>query len=140
MDLTVIAIPGFFGSMAYEAKWLQRRAEVEGPSPVDYERNDTMASLAMGTGSLVIPVLTSRLAKNFELGKGRWAKQLLAVGLAAAAATAVADAVARSAEHEAGSVEPVAIGRIRLAGSGARCGRRRRPSNRTRAPRAALRR
>ena len=74
MDLTVIAIPGFFGSMAYESKWLQRRAEVEGPSPVDYERNDTIASLAMGTGSLVIPLLTSRLSRNFELGKGRWAK------------------------------------------------------------------
>jgi sterol desaturase/sphingolipid hydroxylase (fatty acid hydroxylase superfamily) len=108
MDLTVLAIPGFFGSMAYESKWLQRRAEAEGPSPVDYERNDTMASLAMGTGSLVIPVLTSRLAKNFELGKGRWATRLLAVGIAAAAATAVADAVARSADREAGSLEPVA--------------------------------
>ncbi len=107
MDLTVLAIPGFFGSMAYEARWLERRAQVEGPSPVDYERNDTLASLTMGTGSLVIPLLTSKLSKHFELGRGRWAKQLLAVGLAAAAATAVADAVARSAEHEAGSLEPV---------------------------------
>ena len=43
MDLTVIAIPGFFGSMAYESKWLQRRAAVDGPSPVDYERSDTIA-------------------------------------------------------------------------------------------------
>ena len=107
MDLTVIAIPGFFGSMAYESKWLQRRAAVDGPSPVDYERNDTIASLTMGTGSLVIPLLTSRLSRNFELGRGRWAKPLLAVGLAAAAATAVADAVARSSEREAGSLEPI---------------------------------
>ena len=105
MDLTVIAIPGFFGSMAYESKWLQRRAAADGPSPVDYERNDTIASLTMGTGSLVIPLLTSRLSRNFELGRGRWAKPLLAVGLAAAAATAVADAVARSSEREAGSLE-----------------------------------
>jgi sterol desaturase/sphingolipid hydroxylase (fatty acid hydroxylase superfamily) len=105
VDLTVVAIPGFFGSMAYEARWLQRRAEREGPSPVDYERNDTIASLTMGVGSLVIPVLTHRLARNFEWGRGRWARPLLGVGLAAAAATAVADAVARSNEREAGSVE-----------------------------------
>ena len=107
MDLTIVAIPGFFGSMAYEARWLRRRAATEGPSPVDYERNDTVASLAMGTGSLVVPLLTSRIAKNFELGRGRWAKPLLTVGLAAAAASAVADAVARSAEREAGRVDPV---------------------------------
>lgn len=106
MDLTVVAIPGFFGSMAYEAHWLRRRAEREGPSPVDYERNDTIASLTMGTGSLVIPMLTHRVARNFEWGRGRWARPLLAVGVAAAAATAVADALARAGEREAGSVEP----------------------------------
>jgi sterol desaturase/sphingolipid hydroxylase (fatty acid hydroxylase superfamily) len=61
----------------------------------------------MGTGSLVIPVLTSRLSRNFELGRGRWARPLLTVGLAAAAATAVADAVARSKEREAGSLTPI---------------------------------
>lgn len=107
MDLTVLAIPGFFGSMAYESWWLKRRAETDGPSPVDYERNDTIASLTMGTGSLVIPLLTSRFSRNFELGRGRWATPLITVGLAAAAATAVADAVARSTEREAGSVEPL---------------------------------
>ncbi len=110
MDLTVVAIPGFFGSMAYESWWLRRRAEQDGPSPVDYERNDTIASLTMGTGSLVIPLLTSRFSRNFELGRGRWATPLLAVGLAAAAATAVADAVARSAEREAGSLELQSVG------------------------------
>jgi sterol desaturase/sphingolipid hydroxylase (fatty acid hydroxylase superfamily) len=107
VDLTVLAIPGFFGSMAYEARWLARRAEREGPSPVDYERNDTIASLTMGTGSLVIPLLTRRFARNFELGRGRWARPLRAAGVAAAAATAVADAVARSAEREADRVEPI---------------------------------
>ncbi len=106
MDLTILAIPGFFGSMAYEARWLARRAERQGPSPVDYERNDTIASLTMGTGSLIIPPLAGRLAREFEWGRGRWARPLLAFGVAAAAATAVADAVARSGEREAGSVEP----------------------------------
>jgi len=120
MDLTIVAIPGFFGSMAYESRWLRRRAATEGPSPVDYERNDTMASLAMGTGSLVVPLLTSRIAKNFDMGRGRWARPLLTVGLAAAAAAAVADAVARSTEREAGRVEPVLGGRIEpvLGGNG----------------------
>ncbi len=105
MDLTVLAIPGFFGSMAYESRWLRQRAATNGPSPVDYERNDTLASLTMGTGSLVVPLLTRRLAKHFELGRGRWAKPLLTAGLAAAAVTAVADAVARSNQREAGSIE-----------------------------------
>jgi len=112
MDLTVIAIPGFFGSMAYEAHWLKRRAEREGPSPVDYERNDTIASLTMGTGSLVIPLLTRKLTNNFEWGRGRWARPLLFAGVAAAAATAVADAVARSSEREAGVVEPDPPGQL----------------------------
>ena len=31
MDLTIVAIPGFFGSMAYEARWLRRRAAIEVP-------------------------------------------------------------------------------------------------------------
>ena len=105
MDLTILAIPGFFGSMAYEAHWLRRRAEREGPSPVDYERSDTIASLTMGTGSLIIPPLAGKLAREFEWGRGRWARPLLAFGVAAAAATAVADAVARANEREAGSLE-----------------------------------
>ena len=108
MDLTILAIPGFFGSMAYEARWLRRRADLEGPSPVDYERNDTIASLTMGTGSLIIPPLAGKLAREFEWGRGRWARPLLAFGVAAAAATAVADAVARSTEREAGSLETTA--------------------------------
>ena len=74
MDLTVVAIPGFFASMGYEAWWLDRRAKSEGPSAVDYERNDTLASLAMGTGSLFIPLATKKLAENFAVGSGKWAK------------------------------------------------------------------
>ena len=104
MDLTVIAIPGFFASMGYEAWWLQRRAETEGPSPVDYERNDTLASLAMGTGSLVVPLVARRIAKNFALGGGRWAKPLLGLAGAATLTAVVADAVARAYDQEPGQV------------------------------------
>src|SRR4051794_16473339 len=48
MDWTVVAIPGYFGSMGAEYLWLKRRAEREGPSPVDYERHDTVTSLTAG--------------------------------------------------------------------------------------------
>ena len=49
----------------------------------------------MGTGSLVIPPLAGKPAREFEWGRGRWARPLLAFGVGAAAATAVADAIAR---------------------------------------------
>ena len=104
MDLTVLAIPGFFGSMAYEARWLQRRAAIEGPSPVDYERNDTIASLAMGTGSLIVPLVARRFANNFAAGTGRWAKPLAGVAAAGVLTAIVADAVARSHDQEPGEV------------------------------------
>lgn len=104
MDLTVVAIPGFFGSMGYEAWWLRRRAEHEGPSAVDYEWRDTLASLSMGVGSLVIPVATSRWARNFEVGRGRWAKPVLGLAGAAAVTAVIADAIARAGDQEAGEV------------------------------------
>lgn len=112
VDLIALAIPGFFGSMAYESRWLRRRAETEGPSPVDYERNDTLASLAMGTGSLVIPLLTRKLSRNFEVGRGRWAKPLVGVGLAAGAISAVADAVSRTSRREAARLEWVGLAEL----------------------------
>ncbi|MEX0768634.1 MAG: sterol desaturase family protein, partial [Microthrixaceae bacterium] len=104
MDLTVVAIPGFFGSMAYEAWWLDRRAKAEGPSPVDYERKDTLASLAMGTGSLFIPVVTKKLAKNLAAGSGKWAQPLLGIAGAAALAAVVADALMRANDQEPGQI------------------------------------
>ena len=55
-DLTVVAIPGFFATMGIEHRVLKQRAARQGPSAGDYERRDTLASLAMGVGSLVIPL------------------------------------------------------------------------------------
>lgn len=107
MDLTVLAIPGYFGSMAYEAAFLKRRAERDGPSAGDYERNDTLASLSMGVGSLVIPLVTKKFANNFEVGRGRWAKPLLATGVAAAAVAAIGDAYRRRNDREAGAIEAI---------------------------------
>ncbi len=127
MDLTVVAIPGFFGSMAYESWWLRRRAENEGPSPVDYEWRDTIASLTMGTGSLVIPPLTAKLVRDFALPKGRFAKGLLGTAAAAAVVTTGFDLYRRSRKTEPGQVpetsasdetsaNPVAVAAIASAG------------------------
>ena len=43
-DLTVVAVPFYFGSMAAEYLWLRRRAARRGPTAGDYERRDTLAS------------------------------------------------------------------------------------------------
>ena len=56
MDLTVAAVPAYFGSMAVEQKWLAHRARTNGPSAADYTKPDTWASLSMGVGSLVMPL------------------------------------------------------------------------------------
>ena len=48
MDLTVRRHP-FELLGAWEAWYLKRRAEREGPSSSDYERDDTLANLAVGT-------------------------------------------------------------------------------------------
>ena len=55
-DLTVVAIPFYFGSMEAERRYLQQRAEEVGPSPADYTKDDTVASLTMGVASLLVPL------------------------------------------------------------------------------------
>lgn len=100
--------------MAYEARWLRRRAEQEGPSPVDYEWRDTVASLTMGTGSLLIPPLTAKLARDFSLPKGRFAKGAIAVTAATTAAAVGIDALRRSRGTKGSN--PAAVGAIASAG------------------------
>src|SRR3984957_6921615 len=95
VDLTVIAVPFYFASMAAEYWWLRRRAAQKGPSAGDYERRDTLASLAMGVGSLVGPLVGPKLLAPFTPGRGRYGKALVGGALGAAAATTVADAVVR---------------------------------------------
>jgi len=99
-DLTVLAVPFYFASMAAEYLWLRRRAARAGPSAGDYERRDTLASLAMGVGSLVAPLVGPRLLAPFTPGRGRYGKALVIGALGAAATTTVADAVARRAGHD----------------------------------------
>jgi hypothetical protein len=70
-DLTVVAIPFYFGSMALEYLWLRRRAARRGASPGDYERRDTIASLTMGVVSLLAPIVGPKLLRPFTPGRGR---------------------------------------------------------------------
>ena len=97
MDLTVAAIPMYFGGMAAEARALKRRAELDGPSAADYERNDTLASLAMGTGSLFAPMLVPVVAV-LRPKVGRFGRAAVATIAGGAVTTAVANRVARRAK------------------------------------------
>ncbi len=100
VDLTVVAVPGYFAAMGAEY-WAQRRRLARGgaPSPGDYERRDTSASLAMGGLSLLAPFVVPRLLRPITPGRGRFAKAAVGVAVAAAAVTTVADVVARRAEQ-----------------------------------------
>ncbi|MFM7068692.1 MAG: sterol desaturase family protein, partial [Actinomycetes bacterium] len=99
--------PFYFGSMAAEAVALRRRADAEGgPRPSDYERNDTIASLTMGTANLLVPLLVRNRMQRLDPQRGSTGKKVLVGAAALAAAAAVGDAVARAmrSELEAGEV------------------------------------
>jgi sterol desaturase/sphingolipid hydroxylase (fatty acid hydroxylase superfamily) len=104
VELTVAAVPVYFGSMGAEYRWLRRHAAERGPTPADYERRDTIASLSMGVASLVAPIVMPRVLRSVTPGKGRGAKVLVGVALGAATLAAVADVVARREVLEAGVV------------------------------------
>jgi sterol desaturase/sphingolipid hydroxylase (fatty acid hydroxylase superfamily) len=105
MDVTVVAVPGYFATMGAEREWLKRRAEREGPTAADYERHDTITSLSMGVASLLAPMVTGKLLAPFTPGKGRYGKALVATAASAIAATVIADRVARRAEREPADAE-----------------------------------
>jgi len=100
VDLTVVAVPAYFAAMGLEY-WAQRRRLARGgdPSAGDYERRDTLASLAMGNLSLLAPFIVPRLLRPITPGRGRFAKVAVGAALAAAVVTTAADAVARRVER-----------------------------------------
>ncbi len=98
-DLTVVAVPFYFGAMAVEYVWLRQRAKRRGPSAGQYERRDTLASLAMGVGSLVAPFVVPRLLRPFRLGHGRNGRIVVALVAGSAIATTVADRVVRRSDR-----------------------------------------
>lgn len=98
-DPTVMAVPFYFGSMEVERRYLKRRAATLGPSPADYTPEDTKASLAMGVGSLLVPLVAHVVVPHITPGRGRFGRVLVGTALAAAATTTIAD---RLAGHDLG--------------------------------------
>jgi sterol desaturase/sphingolipid hydroxylase (fatty acid hydroxylase superfamily) len=96
MDATVLAIPMYFGTMGAEHLYLRRRAERQGPSAADYERQDTITSLTMGVASLLAPMVVPKLLGPVVPGKGRYGKALVIGALGAAAVTTIADLMNRA--------------------------------------------
>ncbi|MGC9961031.1 MAG: sterol desaturase family protein [Acidimicrobiales bacterium] len=94
-DLTVVAIPIYFGSMGAEYLWLRDRSDELDGSPALYERKDTVASLTMGVGSLLGPLVMPKLMRQLVPGKGRYGKVLVGTALGAAAVTTLADLLVR---------------------------------------------
>ncbi len=112
MDLTVGAIPFYFSSMGAEAWYLKRRAEREGPSSSDYERDDTLANLAMGVLSLTVPLATRALSERIAPQRGKIGKGIVALAAGAAAVTTWADRRARRAATEEEREQARAIARV----------------------------
>ena len=90
IDLTVLAIPGFIGSMVAEYAW-QKRHPAQGQRAGDYEFADTMASLSMGIGSLIAPYVTDTVLAPVTPRTGRYAKALMGLSLVAAAVATAGD-------------------------------------------------
>ena len=121
MDLTVVAIPAFFGGMGAEYWQLKRTAAERGLTAGDYERSDTIASLTMGTASLVAPLVMGKLLAPVTPGKGRFGKALVATAVGAAVVTTVADVLARKGDGPLGpaGVVPPSLRDATEASSGA---------------------
>jgi len=103
----VAATPFYFGSMGVEHLYLKKRIDAGDTSLRGYERRDTLASLSMGVGSLVVPLVLKQVLAPVVPGKGRWGKALVGVAIGAAAATTLADLVAQRTDGalpEAGHV------------------------------------
>ena len=106
MDLTTVATPLYFGTMAAEHRALKRRAAAGGPTAADYTRPDTLASLSMGFASLLTPLAVGQVVRTFVPGKGRWGRRLALATGAAAVATTVADRIVRRSRRAAGTGRP----------------------------------
>ena len=106
VDLTVLAIPGFVGSMVAEYVW-QKRNPAQGARAGDYELADTLASLSMGIGSLVAPFITDKALAPLTPRTGRYATALMGITVAAAVVTTASDVIRRNRSTgllEAGTV------------------------------------
>jgi sterol desaturase/sphingolipid hydroxylase (fatty acid hydroxylase superfamily) len=126
LDPTVVAIPGYFGTMGAEHWWLRRRARTQGPSAADYERRDTVTSLTMGVASLLAPMVAPTLLGPITPGKGRYGKALVGAALGAVAVTTLADRLARLDAEDGSAGEDGAEAPALGTGTGATTRRRQR--------------
>jgi sterol desaturase/sphingolipid hydroxylase (fatty acid hydroxylase superfamily) len=95
VDLTVLAIPAYFAAMGAEYAWQRAHPVEPGTRAGDYQTADTLASLSMGVGSLVVPYVAKKVLDPVTPGVGRYGRVLLAAGAAAAVLTTVGDVVRR---------------------------------------------
>jgi sterol desaturase/sphingolipid hydroxylase (fatty acid hydroxylase superfamily) len=109
-DPLILAVPLFLGGVAAESLWYRRRRRTQGPTRGEYERRDTIASLTMGTASLVTPVLLARVLRPFALRKGRAGIPLAGAALGAVALTTVADRIRARSEARGLANPPVEPG------------------------------
>ncbi len=94
MDVSVLAAPVYIGSMYWEHHKLKERAAELGPTASDYMREDTRASLLLGSASLIVPI-TQYLGSHVIPGRGRYAKVMMAAVATAAGVTTAADMIVR---------------------------------------------
>jgi sterol desaturase/sphingolipid hydroxylase (fatty acid hydroxylase superfamily) len=105
-DLSVAAVPFYFATMSAEAWHHHRRQQRTGETtPGDYTPADTVASLTMGTASLVAPFVLPKLVQRLDLTRSRRRRLVLGAAGAAVATTVVADVAARIAEARAQGLE-----------------------------------
>ena len=91
----VLSIPGYVAAIAAEYAWQRAHPVPAGPRAGDYQAADTVASLAMGAGSLVAPYVAKRVLDPVTPGVGRYGRWLLALGAGAAVLTTIGDVALR---------------------------------------------
>ena len=90
--------------MVAENRALKKRAETTGSAAAapDYDKPDMFASLAMGVGSVLVPI-TEYLLRPFIPFKGRFGRVLIGTAISAVVVTTIADhVVAKAPETEQG--------------------------------------
>ena len=108
-DLSVAAVPFYFASMAAEAWHHSRREQRSGPTAGDYTLKDTVASLTLGSASLIAPLVVPPLVQRLDLTNRRRRRAVLVAAGAAAMATIAADVVGRVATAKADGLEAGAL-------------------------------
>ena len=122
-DPTVAAVPAYAASILAERAWLRRRSAAVSPSvgqpsvgrpsvgrppAAGYETRDMVTSLAMGTASLLVPLVVPRMLRPITPGVGRHGRTLVIGAAALAAVTVVADRLGRLDEGGSPSIVSVA--------------------------------